>query len=100
MCAVEYYSAIKKNGMMPFVATGWTQGLSYQVNKSQKDKYNMISPTCRTNKNDTKELIYKIEISLQIAKPSLWLPQMILLGEGRIGIVEITYTHCCNKIHD
>ena len=39
---MEYYSAIKKNEIMPFAATG--MDLLSEV--SQKDKYCMISLTC------------------------------------------------------
>ena len=45
---VEYYSAIKKNEIMPFAAT-WmdleTVILS-EVSQTQKDKYHMISLIC------------------------------------------------------
>ena len=45
---VEYYSAIKKNKMMPFAAT-WMRleiiTLS-EVNQKKKDKYHMMSLRC------------------------------------------------------
>ena len=51
MCYIytmEYYSAIKKNEIMPFVAT-WMDleiiTLS-EVSQTEKDKYHMISLTC------------------------------------------------------
>ena len=37
---MEYYSTIKKNKVMPFIAT-WTE-----LEKQVKDKYHMISLTC------------------------------------------------------
>ena len=47
---MEYYSAIKKNEKMPFVAT-WMQleiiKLS-EVSQKEKDKYHMISLICGT----------------------------------------------------
>ena len=45
---MEYYSAIKKNEMMPFAAT-WMQLeiiTLIEVNQKEKDKYDMISPIC------------------------------------------------------
>ena len=45
---MEYYSAIKKNEIMPFAAT-WMQPESIilsEVSQKEKDKYHMISLTC------------------------------------------------------
>ena len=45
---MEYYSAIKKNEIMPFVAT-WMQLeiiILSEVSQTEKDKYHMISLTC------------------------------------------------------
>ena len=46
---MEYYSAIKKNEIMPFAAT-WmdleTVILS-EISQTEKDKYHMISLICR-----------------------------------------------------
>ena len=45
---VEYYSAIKKNEIMPFIAT-WTQLemiILSEVSQKEKDKYCMISLLC------------------------------------------------------
>ena len=36
-----------------------------------------------SNKNDTKELIYKTEINSQISKSILWLPQVKPLWGGK-----------------
>ena len=65
---MEYYLAIKKNEIMPFAAT-W-MGLEIiilsEVSQTEKDKYHMISLMCRIfKKNDTNELIYKIETDSQ-----------------------------------
>ena len=46
---MEYYSAIKKNEIMPF-ATTWMQLeiiILSEVSQKEKDKYHMISLTCR-----------------------------------------------------
>ena len=45
---VGYYSAIKKNEIMPFAAT-WVQLeiiILSEVSQKEKDKYHMISLTC------------------------------------------------------
>ena len=46
--AMEYYSAIKKNEIMPFEAT-WMDleiVILSEVSQTGKDKYHMISLTC------------------------------------------------------
>ena len=44
---VEYYSTIKKNEILPFAATSVVLGWYYaKWNKSEKDKYCMISLNC------------------------------------------------------
>ena len=45
---MEYYSAIKKNEIMPFAAT-WTQLeiiILNEVIQTKKDKYHMVSLIC------------------------------------------------------
>ena len=70
----EYYSAIKQNEIMPFEAI-WTDIeiiILSDISQREKDKYHMISLICRILKNDTNELIYKIEIESQTQKINLW----------------------------
>lgn len=46
---VEYYSAIKKNKIMPY-ATTWMELetlILSEVSQKEKDKYHVISPTSR-----------------------------------------------------
>ena len=45
---VEYYSAIKKNEIMPFAATWMDLEIIIlnEVSQKEKDKYNMISLIC------------------------------------------------------
>ena len=45
---MEYYSAIKKNQIMPFTATWMGQEtlILREVTQKEKDKYHMISLTC------------------------------------------------------
>ena len=65
---MEYYSAIKKNEIIPFAAT-WIDLkiiILSEVSQTEKDKYHMISLICRIlKKNDTNELIYKTETDSQ-----------------------------------
>ena len=66
---MEYYSAVKKNAIMPFAAT-WMDVeiiILSEVSQTEKDKY-MISLLCgilKKKKKDTNELIYKTEIGPQ-----------------------------------
>ena len=53
---MEYYSAIKKNEMMPFAATWMDMDMLSEV--SQRST-NIISLIHRILKSDTNELIYK-----------------------------------------
>ena len=46
---VEYYSAIRKNKILPFVTNGWMnlRGIVLsEISQTGKDKYHMISLTC------------------------------------------------------
>ena len=48
ICTMEYCTAIKKNEIMPFVAT-WTDLeiiILSEVNQTQKEKYHVISLIC------------------------------------------------------
>ena len=62
---MEYYSAIKKNEIMPFAATWMDLEIIIlsEVNQTEKDKHHMIS--LWNLKNDTNELIYKTETDSQ-----------------------------------
>ena len=44
---VEYYSAIKKNEIMPFAATWMDLEIIILSEVSQTDKYHMLSLICR-----------------------------------------------------
>ena len=67
---MEYYSAIKKNKIMPFAAT-WMDleiVILSEVSQTEKDKYHMISLTCGILKNGTNELTYKTNRVTDIEK--------------------------------
>ena len=62
----EYYSAIKKNEIMPFVATWMDLDIIALSEVSQKDKYHVILLIYESKNKDTNELIYSTEIHSQI----------------------------------
>ena len=54
MYTMEYYSAIKKNGTMPFTAT-WMDLEIVILSKSERERQILYNITCRWNlKHDTK----------------------------------------------
>ena len=61
---MEYYSAIKKNEIMPFAAT-WMQLeiiILSEVSQTEKDKYHMMALICGIYiKYDTNEPMYETE---------------------------------------
>ena len=60
---MEYYSAIKKNKIMPFTATWMEEGILIlrEVSQKEKGKYYIISPICGILKNNTNDFVYKTE---------------------------------------
>ena len=62
---MEYYSAIKKNKIMPFAATKMDLEIIIlsEVSQTEKGKYHMISLICgNISKNNTNEPTFKTEI--------------------------------------
>ena len=57
---MEYYSAIKKNEIMPFAATWMDLEIIIlsEVSQIKKDKYHMIL-LCGISHNGTNKLVYK-----------------------------------------
>ena len=64
---MEYYSAIKKNEIMPFVATWMDLEIVILSEVSQKEKEISYNNTYMRNlkRNDTNERIYKTETDSQ-----------------------------------
>ena len=72
----EYYSAIKKNKIMPFVATWRVLEIIILSEVSQrKKKVILISFIYEILKYGTNELTCKIEIKSQMQKTYVWLPK-------------------------
>ena len=73
---MEYYSAIKKNEIIPF-ATTWMDLeiiILSEIIQKEKDIYHMITYMWNI-KYDTNELIYETEIDSQIYSTDWWLPR-------------------------
>ena len=64
---MEYYSAIKKNKIMPFAVTWMDLEIIIlsEVSQTEKDIYHVISLMCGIFLNDTNKLIYKTETDSQ-----------------------------------
>ena len=65
----EYFSAIKKNGLLPFATTQMDlEGIMLsEVSQTEKDKYPMISLICGIYKNKTKNKLIDTENRLVVA---------------------------------
>ena len=69
----EFYSVIKKNGIMSFAANQMDLE-NIILNKVSQKSYD-ITYMWNIKKKDTHELIYQIETDSQIKKTKLWLPK-------------------------
>ena len=67
VCVMEYYLAIKKNGIMPLATT--QMDLEFiilsEVSQKEKDQYHMVSLNTWSLKYGTNELIYRPETDSQ-----------------------------------
>ena len=79
---MEYYSAIKKNEILPFAAT-WMDLEIIIISEISQRKTNIkwYHLYVESKKNDTNELIYKVVADSQTWKAHLWLPK----GKGVRG---------------
>jgi len=70
---MAYYSAIKKNEIMPFAAIQMDLDIIIpsEVSQTEKDKYHMLSLIHGILKNNTNELIYKSKTNSQTEKTIL-----------------------------
>ena len=57
---MEYYSAIEKNEIMPLAAT-WMDPETVMLSEVREEEYYMTSIMGNLKRNDTNELIYKID---------------------------------------
>ena len=84
---VEYYSAIKKNEIMPFAAT-WMDLeiiiLLSEVSQREEEKYHMISLICGIlkKKRIQMNLFTKQKQTHRLKRMNLWLPGGKGWGEG------------------
>ena len=75
--AMEYYSAIKRNKIVPFAET-WIDletVIQSEVSQKEKNKYRIISLICGIQKNGTDKLICKAEIETEMQTTNLWIPR-------------------------
>ena len=84
---VEYYSAIKKNEMMPFAATCMQLEIITKWSKSDRERQIPYDITYMWSlKYDTNQLIYKTETDSQNRRTDLWLlGEWGAEGEGWVG---------------
>ena len=76
---MEYYSAIKKNEIMPFAATRMDLEIIILSEVSQKERQMPYDITYVQNlKYDTNELIYETETDSQTQRTDLWLRGMYI----------------------
>ena len=93
---IQRLLATKRNKIILSAAT-WIDIEIIMLTEVGQTKTNiMISLICGIfKKNNTNELIYKIEVDSQTQKTNLWLPQGTVGSERRYnGSLGLTYTHC------
>ena len=74
MYTIEYYSAIKRNEIMPFAATWMDLERVILSEVSQREISYDIPCMWSLNRNDTNELTLKTETDSRTQRTNLWLP--------------------------
>ena len=92
---VEYYSAIKRNEIMPS-AEMWMDletAIQSEVSQKEKNKYRILTHICGIWKHGIDELICKAEIETKTERTNVWITRG---GKGEvvwIGRLGLTYIH-------
>ena len=113
MYTMEYYSAIKKNEILSFVATRThretvilsearqTQKDKYCIwhglHTESKDKYCITAYIQHLKRKDANELIYKAETDSQTQRMNLQLPRGKGGMKGQFGRLGLTCSHVCHR---
>ena len=84
---VKYYSAIKKNEILPLVTTwmNFNGIMLSEINQMEKDKYHMISFICPISKEKSKGINKINPKQTQIQVSELWFPE----EKGAGGVSEM-----------
>ena len=84
---VKYYSAIKKNEILPLVTTwmNFNGIMLSEINQMEKDKYRMISFICPISKEKSKGINKINPKQTQIQVSELWFPE----EKGAGGVSEM-----------
>ena len=78
---MEFYSVIKKNEIMPFVATRMNLEILHLRKSNTNIDHSYVES--KSFKNDTNELIYKTD--LQVLTTNLWSPRGKYRGVDKSG---------------
>ena len=91
---MKYYSAIKRNEIMPFPATWMDLEIVILSEVSQKERQIPYITYMQNLKYDTSELVYETETDSQTERTDLWLPGGREVGDkwiGSLGLADANY---------